>query len=52
MRNSTFTIFLIVAGFVIPIVALPALRQLQEAHEKSLDIDPQRGEVLFFTADW
>ncbi len=52
MRNTFLTILLVVVGFALPIVAVPTMQFLGEAREQHLDIDPHRGEVLFFTADW
>ncbi len=52
MRNTFLTILLVVTGFALPIVAVPGVKYLGEAREEHMDIDSQRGEVLFFTADW
>lgn len=52
MRNTVSTIFMVVVGFALPIFAVPSVRYIGDARKAHLDIDTQRGEVLFFTADW
>ena len=52
MRSSVFNLLLVMLGFAIPILGVPAIRHLEETRQQAQDIAPQRGELLFFTADW
>ncbi|MCA9119839.1 MAG: hypothetical protein H6822_01255 [Planctomycetaceae bacterium] len=52
-RTSVFNLLLVMMGFAIPILGVPAIRNMEETRQRAQqDIDPRRGELLFFTADW